>query len=218
MDGPHDLGGKEGFGPIDVDEDEVPFHHAWEGRMWGIAKCTGAPDWTIDWWRHVRELIDPVDYLSRPYFDTWMQTQSAAFIDSGVFTLDELVSGKSATPPSGSPAVLAKADALQANRTQAARFDREIDTAPVFSAGDRVQTKAHGHSHHTRLPAYARGRPGVIHAHHGAHVFADENARGREVAQHIYSVMFEARDLWPEAGGRKDRIYLDLWESYLDPA
>ena len=66
MDGPHDLGGKEGFGPIDVDEEEVPFHHAWEGRMWGLAKCTCAPDWTIDWWRHVRELTDPVDYLSRP--------------------------------------------------------------------------------------------------------------------------------------------------------
>ncbi len=218
MDGPHDLGGKEGFGPIDVDEEDVPFHHAWEGRMWGLAKCTGAPDWTIDWWRHVRELIDPVDYLSRPYFDSWMQTQSAAFIDSGVFTLGELVSGKSATPASGQARVMTKADAIEANREQAARFDREIDATPAFSVGDRVLTASHGHSHHTRLPAYARGRAGVIHAHHGAHVFADDNAQGREVAQHIYSVMFEARDLWPEAGERKDRIYLDLWESYLEPA
>lgn len=218
MDGPHDLGGKEGFGPIDVNEEEEPFHHAWEGRMWGLAKCTGAPDWTIDWWRHVRELTDPVDYLSRPYFDSWMQTQSAAFIDSGVFTLDELISGKSATPPDAQAKVLTKAEAIEANRSQATRFDRQIETAPAFATGDRVMTAAHGHSHHTRLPAYARGRPGVIHAHHGAHVFADESARGNEVAQHIYSVMFEARDLWPEAGERKDRVYLDLWENYLEPA
>ncbi len=71
MDGPHDLGGKQGYGPIEVNEPDVAFHHDWEGRMWGLARSAGAPGVTIDWWRHVRELIDPVDYLSRPYFDSW---------------------------------------------------------------------------------------------------------------------------------------------------
>ena len=32
MDGIHDLGGKQGYGPIDVDEVDTPFHHDWEAR------------------------------------------------------------------------------------------------------------------------------------------------------------------------------------------
>jgi len=218
MDGVHDLGGKQGFGPIDVTEVEVPFHAEWEGRMWAINQCSRSPDWTLDWWRHVRELIDPVDYLTRPYFDSWAQTHIAAFIDSGAFTLDEIVAGKSATAavdrqPSQDPD-----DIVAAVEAQAYRYDREIEAKPAYVTGDRIFTKQFVPGHHTRLPAYARGKPGVIHAHHGAHVFADSSAQGREEAQHIYSVVFEARDLWIEAKNKNDRVYLDLWESYLDPA
>lgn len=35
-------------------------------------------------------------------------------------------------------------------------------------------------------------------------------------AQPLYTVSFLAADLWPEAAGRKDHVYLDLWESYLE--
>ena len=54
MDGPHDLGGKQGFGPIETDEPDVAFHHDWEGRMWGLARSAGAPGVTIDWWRRTQ--------------------------------------------------------------------------------------------------------------------------------------------------------------------
>jgi nitrile hydratase beta subunit len=218
MDGVHDLGGKQGFGPIDVNEVEVPFHTDWEGRMWAINQCSRSPDWTIDWWRHVRELIDPVDYLSRPYFDSWAQTHIAAFIDSGTFTLEEIIAGKSATAPVQPRPPGKSIDVLAAIEAQAYRFDREIDAPPAYQAGDRIITRQLLPIHHTRLPAYARGKPGVIHAHHGAHIFADSSAQGKEQGQHIYSVVFEARDLWVEAENKKDRVFLDLWESYLDPA
>ena len=218
MDGVHDLGGKQGFGPIDVDEVEVPFHADWEGRMWAIAQCARSPDWTIDWWRHVRELIDPVDYLSRPYFDSWAQTHIAAFIDSGELTLDEIVSNQSATTPANQQPSRENEDIFAAIEAQAYRFDREIEAQPAYRVGDRILTRQLLPRHHTRLPAYARGRPGVIHAHHGAHVFADESAQGHEIAQHLYSVVFEASDLWIEAGNKKDRVFIDMWESYLDPA
>ena len=218
MDGVHDLGGKQGFGPVEVNEVETPFHAVWEGRMWAIAQCARSPDWTIDWWRHVRELIDPVDYLSRPYFDSWAQTHIAAYIDSGAFTLEEIIAGKSATAPANRQASKGIDEILAAIEAQADRFDREIEVQPAYRAGDRIHTKQLLPGHHTRLPAYARGKPGVIHAHHGAHVFADSSAQGSEEAQHIYSVVFEARDLWVEAENKKDRIFLDLWESYLDPA
>lgn len=218
MDGVHDLGGKEGFGPIDVNEPEVTFHEDWEGRIWAISRSTRASDWTIDWWRHVRELIVPTDYLERPYFDSWAQTHLAAFIDSGVFTLEEVIAGKCATASLGTPPVLTAEDVISTKVSQAHRFDREIDQPPAYKVGDEVRTNRLAPQHHTRLPEYTRGKRGRVHAHYGAHVFPDSSARGKEVAQHLYSVVFDARELWHEGKGKRDRVFLDLWESYLEPA
>ena len=39
-----------------------------------------------------------------------------------------------------------------------------------------------------------------------------------DLADHIYSVVFEAGALWPEAADRRDRVFLDLWEPYLEQA
>ena len=58
----------------------------------------------------------------------------------------------------------------------------------------------------------------MIHAHHGGHVFADASARGEERGEHLYTVSFASPDLWPEAKGSSDRVFVDLWESYLEPA
>lgn len=218
MDGIHDLGGKEGFGPIEVQEPEVAFHEPWEGRMWAISRSTGAPDWTIDWWRHVRELLDPADYLTRPYFDQWAQTQLAAFIDSGVFTLEEAISGQTAATGDAPPSALTPDDAVAADVSAATRFDRATERPAAFAIGVRVRTKSFGKPHHTRLPGYARDKTGLIHAQHGAHLLPDAGAQGKEVAEHLYAVVFEAEDLWPEAQGRRDRVFLDLWESYLESA
>jgi len=81
MDGIHDLGGKQGYGPVEVDENDVPFHHEWEGREWGISRSARVPGINIDWWRHCRELIMPEDYLGRPYFDSWAQTDFATYLN-----------------------------------------------------------------------------------------------------------------------------------------
>jgi nitrile hydratase len=215
MDGPHDLGGKTGFGKIEVSTDDPPFHHDWEGRMWGIAQSTDAPDWTIDWWRHVRELISEKDYLDRPYYDSWAQTQLAAFINSGVFSLEEAVSGKVVSPARTTADDISWDQALELDYRSAYCFEGEAHSFAVFQIGERIRTMGHGHDHHTRLPQYARGKQGTVHAHHGAHVFPDLSARGIEEHQHLYSVVFRARDLWPEAGDSQDKVYIDLWEDYL---
>jgi nitrile hydratase len=219
MDGIHDLGGRQGFGPVAVDEPEEPFHHPWEGRMWGIARSLGGmvPGWNIDWWRHGRELIEPVDYLTRPYYDQWMQNYAALLIDSGVATVDEVASGHSSTAPAATKPPMTAEDVGVAKAAMA-RFDRPVDGAPAFAVGDRVRTRALGAAGHTRLPGYARGRSGTVHACHGGYVLPDASARGEERAEILYSVVFEAGELWPEAGGRRDRVFIDLWESYLEPA
>jgi len=218
MDGIHDLGGRQGFGKIGVDEPEKPFHHSWEGRMWGIARSLARPaGWTIDWWRHGRELIEPVDYLTRPYYDQWMQTYAALLVDSGVATVDEIASGHASTRPAAAKPPIAPEDVTVA-KSAMVRYDRPLDGAPVFAVSDRVRTKALGAAGHTRLPGYARGRTGMIHACHGGHLLPVAGARGEERAEPLYSVVFDAAELWPEAEGRRDRVFIDLWESYLEPA
>ena len=218
MDGVHDLGGKQGFGPVDVDDAGPPFHHDWEGREWGIAQCARTPGITIDWWRYCRELIMPEDYLTRPYFDSWAQTDFATFIEAGWITLAEISALKS------DAGILRRAETmpamtlqqvLQEDRDHAIRFDAVIDSSPAFSVGQQVITASHGNTGHSRLPQYARGRLGTIQAHNGAHVFPDLSAAGEEVHQHCYNVMFAAAELWPEAAASHDKVYLDLWESYL---
>lgn len=215
MDGIHDLGGRQGFGPIDVDEPEEAFHADWEGRVWAIRRSTQG-DWSIDWWRHVRELIEPSDYLTRPYFDSWAQTQLAAFVECGLLTLEEATTLKAEPLRRSCPEKLTVRDILRREAEAALRFDRRVNEAPRFDRGQLVRTKALIGSAHTRLPLYARGRTGIIHAHHGAHIFPDLSARGVEEAQHLYSVCFEAKELWPEAKGNRDKVFLDLWESYLE--
>jgi nitrile hydratase subunit beta len=217
MDGVHDLGGMQGFGAVGVDEPDVPFHHDWEGRMWAIARTCRAPDWTIDWWRHMRERIDPTDYLSRPFFDQWMQTYAAGFVTSGIFTVDEIASGHTAQS-APAPAALSLDQIIENARDEAHAFDAPADADALYAPGDLVRGVSHGAAHHSRLPRYVRGRTGVIRAHWGAHVFADLSAKGIKVGQHIYSVEFSATELWGPDADARDQVHLDLWESYLEPA
>jgi len=217
MDGIHDLGGKQGYGPVDVDADETPFHHDWEAREWGLAQSARTPGITIDWWRHCRELIAPEDYLGRPYFDSWAQTDFATYIEAGWMTVEDIGSfdAEGAGAEDDPPPALTLQQVLQEDHSHAYRFDTEIDAEPLFAVGQRVITASHGHAGHTRLPQYARGRRGTIQACNGAHVFPDLSARGIEIHQYCYSVMFTADELWAESSGGRDKVFLDLWDSYM---
>ena len=85
-----------------------------------------------------------------------------------------------------------------------------------FAVGDAVTARHIQPAGHTRLPRYARGKPGVIAGLRGVFVCPDSNAMGRgEQPQYLYAVRFAGRDLWGDEAG--DALYLDLWDSYLDP-
>jgi nitrile hydratase len=54
---------------------------------------------------------------------------------------------------------------------------------------------------------------------HGTHVFPDTNAHGEgEQPRWLYSVAFDAAELWGPQGRGGDTILLDLWEPYLERA
>jgi nitrile hydratase len=54
---------------------------------------------------------------------------------------------------------------------------------------------------------------------HGIATFPDSNAHGHgRQPQAVYSVRFDGRELWGESAEPRASLYIDLWESYLDPA
>ena len=218
MDGIHDVGGKLGFGPIGVTYVEPAFHAPWEGRMFGIVRAMSRPpDWNVDKFRHTRELEDPVLYLTRPYFDQWYKVYSCMFVGSGIATVAELASGQSdGTRPEGLPPPMAPKTVAEA-KNGGASFERPYDDKPRFEVGDSIRGRLITPVGHCRLPAYVRGHPGKIAAYRGAHLFADASAHNEERAEPLYSVVFKLSDLFPERQDSADQVYLDLWESHLEP-
>jgi hypothetical protein len=97
---------------------------------------------------------------------------------------------------------------------------RREDGAPArFKADDRIVVRNLNPTGHTRAPRYVRCKRGVIDRDHGVFVWPDSNAHGRdETPQHVYSVRFEARDVWGPDAAANQTIYVDLWDDYLDPA
>ncbi|HEX7761789.1 MAG TPA: SH3-like domain-containing protein, partial [Caulobacteraceae bacterium] len=96
--------------------------------------------------------------------------------------------------------------------------DRDVPVQPRFAVGEAVRARNLNPAGHTRLPRYVRGHPGLITRWHGVHIFPDANAHGQgEQPQPLYQVRFEAADLWGDVT-QKSAVYLDLWESYLEPA
>ena len=170
MDGMHDLGGREGFGPIRDRDDQHPFRAEWETRAFGLTQSSaGGKGWSIDWFRHCRELIVPVDYLTRPYFDQWVTTIAAQMIDEGYLTLDEIKTGASTfAPEPGYPAQTAEAS--RAGIAVSRSFAMAVAATPRHAPGEKVRCLTSSHPGHTRAPSYVRGRSGVVHAHHGAQV------------------------------------------------
>ncbi len=214
MDGMHDLGGKEGFGPIAVTHEDPAFQADWEGRMYALSQTVGSSDMSIDWFRFLAELLPPEAYLSIPYFEKWCLVALTGFVNAGVFTEEEVLAGGGESEIAAS-AVQSVEAVLAAVKAGCTDFSRHYAREPAFAVGDEIVTQRHGVPGHTRLPSYARGCAGRITAYHGAHLFPDAVWQRIEVALPLYTVSFEARELWgPEAAGG-DSVMLDLWEPYL---
>ncbi len=223
MNGVHDMGGMHGFGPIPIETNEPVFHEPWEGRVYGL-NAVGRLFPNIDASRHAIETLPPADYLTFSYYEKWLRRTQLRLLELGVVTeaeLDARVAHYEAHPEEPAPRRSDPAVEERARRRfeRAGPLHRPGGSAPRFAAGDVVRTRNINPPGHTRLPRYARGKLGVIHIVHGSHDFPDTNAHGLgPQPQGIYSVRFEAAELWgPDAEGR-GFVHLDLWDSYLEPA
>jgi nitrile hydratase len=224
MDGVHDLGGMQGFGPVEREENEPVFHAAWEAAVLAMQRAGGARGlFNIDEFRHGIERMAPAHYLRATYYEKWLDGVTRLLVEKGVVGAAELAERlaffeQRPDAPATEPLTVPLPPRPPANAKWAQDVVRETGVAPRFTPGDPVRTREmHPHGH-TRLPRYARGKRGVIHCCHGIHVFPDTHAHGQgEQPQPLYSVRFDARELWGESAEPNQAVHIDLWESYLLP-
>ncbi|MFN2527441.1 MAG: SH3-like domain-containing protein [Candidatus Baltobacteraceae bacterium] len=86
-----------------------------------------------------------------------------------------------------------------------------------FAVGERALVRLGNPQSHTRVPGYLRGRRGEVIAVAGEFVLADDSARGiRSHPQTVYTVRFEAREIWGDDAPAGVSVTAELWESYLE--
>ncbi|HEX6404380.1 MAG TPA: nitrile hydratase subunit beta [Pseudonocardiaceae bacterium] len=219
MNGAQDLGGMMGFGPVRPEHDDKRFHADWERRALAMVVATGATGcWTIDAARHARESLPPGEYLTSSYYEIWTRGLEALLVDAGLVTADELAQGRLLGAGDTLTHVLRPGDVAQV-LAAGSPYDRPVAKPARFAMGDWVRTRNLHPAGHTRLPRYARAKEGVIERLHGGFVFPDTNAHGAgECPQWLYTVRFEARELWGDSADPAHTVAIDAWESYLDPA
>ncbi|MEM8592458.1 MAG: nitrile hydratase subunit beta [Pseudomonadota bacterium] len=216
MNGPQDLGGRAGFGPVEAEQNEPVFHGDWEGRALGLTLCAGAlGHWSLDESRHARESLPPAFYLSASYYNIWLTALEALLETHGEVSAEERAEGR-VLAPGLRPERKLGAEAVFATLSKGGPVDRETSGNPAFEAGDRVRTRRGLVSGHTRLPSYAMGREGVVTGIRGYHVFPDSNAHGNgEAPKWLYGVTFSGEELWGDGAEPDMEITIDAFEPYL---
>jgi nitrile hydratase subunit beta len=217
MDGVHDMGGMDGFGKVEPEPNEPVFHHRWEARVLAMSRAIGFfRAWTIDTSRYVVELLSPSIYLTSSYYERWFLRNVRLLIDRGLIDADEVAAGHALRPgQSLSRGRFTLADVEQATRRGS--YGRQATAPAKFKVGDRVRAKNIHPKTHTRLPRYARGHVGVVERLHGAHVFPDSVAAGKgEDPRWLYTVRFDAQELWGADADSKLKVSIEAFEPYLE--
>jgi nitrile hydratase beta subunit len=216
VDGVHDLGGKQGYGPIlRGEDDEPPFHEPWEGRVHGInlsADVGPAFRWAI-------ERMGAIEYLTTSYYEHWLSSMETTGVESGVFTREELDDAAARIAAGEDVPERFDPEAVAVARRRITPNDEPAFDAPPpsFAPGDRVTVSRRSPPGHTRCPAYLRAAPGIIESVHAPRPILDiyETDGGREVPQAWYTVAFRASDLWDDPGA-EHVVLVDLWETHLE--
>lgn len=217
MNGPHDLGGRMGFGAVAPEVNEPLFHAEWEARALGLTLCSGALGrWTLDESRHARESLPPAIYYSASYYEIWIRALEVLLHRHGLVDAGDLAEGPTLAAPDPKRLDAARVAAALARGTLC---DRPIADPARFAPGDRVRARNLHPRGHTRLPRYLCGHPGRIEADHGGFVLPDSNAHGHgEAPQRVYTVVFDGAEVWGPDAEPGLTISADLWEGYLEHA
>ena len=212
-----DLGGQLNYGRIMPEPVHEKFHAAWEPRVLALTVAMGATGcWNIDMSRSARETLP--NYHDLSYYQIWFHALQHLLEQHQLVHADEIDQVSMLHPARGGVRVLLAAN-VAAALAKGSPTERTPDAPARFSVGQRVRTLSSQVSHHTRLPAYVRGKQGVIERVHGVHVFPDTNSQGLgEQPQWLYTVVFEEREVWGNLAQPQGlKVSVDAWEPYLEP-
>jgi nitrile hydratase len=215
MDGVHDMGGMHGFGAIDIDAIE-PSHSPLGTRAQIIAMLSRGVT------RAVLEAQDPAAYLRSHYHDRWLTCAEDHLVDQGVVSDDQLDRWREAFEHDSS-AVPPRQTADHGVEGLVAR----LMTTPLLhpsvgselSVGDRVRVRRMAPIGHHRCPRYIRGVAGMIERVLGSDVLPGEAEDSER--EDYFTIRFESVDLWGDRAAEGEPaydLYIDLCESYLEPA
>jgi len=206
VDGIHDLGGMQGFGPVAHSPAEPVFHYEWEAvaraLLMGVADAVDASGGEF---RHAIERMAPDHYLTSGYYEHWLTAAATLAVEHGLVTRSELEARAGGRFPLSGPV----------------RAEPVVDPGPDvdeprFAVGDQVRVREWHPPGHTRCPRYVRGKAGVVVRVDGIHSLPDVEAHGSaRRSEPTYSVRFAAADLWLD-GQRGACVHVDLWDSYLE--
>ena len=210
----HDMGGMDGFGPVEAEENEPVFHETWEGRVYALA-FSGIRPWlrgrNVPSSRWTQESVPPEQYLRISYYERWYEMIKSRLLGAGLLTEQEIETGY---PDPGRPLP-----------TQLQATSGGGQTAPDpdagFNVGDQVLVRNLHPRGHTRLPRYARGKRGTVETDNGVWSLQDTDENGQRLGnfrQHVYTVRFEGQELWGARAAPRDVVYIDMWEEYIEPA
>ena len=206
MDGIHDLGGMQGFGPVVHSPAEPVFQARWEAAARALMAVVGrAVEASGGEFRHSIERMEPGHYLTSSYYEHWLTAAATLAVEHGLVAHSELAARAGGRFPLSGPVLgLPVVDA-----------GPDIGE-PRFGAGDGVRVREWHPAGHTRCPRYVRGKAGTVVRVDGVHSVPDVEAHGiARRSEPTYSVRFDAAELWRD-GQRGVSVHVDLWDSYLE--
>ncbi|WPB58256.1 nitrile hydratase subunit beta [Xylophilus sp. GOD-11R] len=202
MDGMHDLGGKQGFGPVVRTDDSRRFKERWELEATAISgRLVGAGLYNMDEYRHAIERMDPCHYMAASYYERVLTAAATLCVEKGLLTQQALADAAGGAYPLSRPIGPGRA---------AARPER------VLQVGDTVRVKNEFVSGHTRMPGYIRGQTGVIVDVSPAYPYPDACGHALpSTVEPTFDVRFDARDLWPDSS-EAAFVHVGVFASYLE--
>ncbi len=202
MDGMHDLGGRQGFGPIRHAPDAPAFHEPWEVRvnaLYALAVRLGV--FNMDEYRHAIERMEPRHYLSASYYERTLTSLASLCVEKRLLTREELDRRCGGAFPLASPSAPGRSNVAGRER---------------FRPGDRVRVRADFVPGHVRMPGYIRGKSGVVVSESPPYPFPDAHAHGVDAADEpTYDVRFRTEELWPDCADAA-LVHVGVFQSYLE--
>jgi nitrile hydratase len=202
MDAIYDLGGRHGFGKVRYTENAPTFHAAWELRansLYTVAVRLGIIN--MDEYRHGIERMEPRHYMTASYYERSLTSLATLLVEKGLITQDELERRAQGGFPLSAPSAAGRGN---------------VPTRERFKPGDRVRVRADSIPGHVRMPAYIRGKEGVVVSESPPYPFPDAHAHGVPAEDEpTYDVRFRSEDLWPDAADSA-LVHAGVFQSYLE--